>query len=202
MRNKLFCKPVEITHESELLYCKYQDPLQGTISFRSLQLSADIDMIYDWVNQPYSKRFWGLNKSRDLINETYETMLKNPLAHSFIGLFNDIPVCQVDIYAVAIDELQHHVESHPDDCGLHLLMAPPKQLQKNMSLHTLRCFLDFYFSFPMAQHLYAEPDRDNILANRLAVKAGFRCLRMINLSYKLANLWCINRKDFLSKTNR
>ena len=199
MRNKLFCKPVDVTHENEILYCRDQNA--GRVSFRSLQLSTDTSMIHNWVNQPYSKRFWGLNGSPELVQSTYEMLLNNPGAHSFIGLFNDRPVCQVDVYQVSADELSQHVEADADDCGLHLLMAPPKYLNRKISLVMLRAFLDFYFSFPMAKRMYAEPDRDNILANRLAQRAGLRYLKPISLPSKKATLYCITREDFYSPLN-
>jgi len=196
----LFCKPVEIPYDNEILYRQDFSESQGTICFRSLQLNTDLDLIHDWVNRQYARRFWQLNGTKTLVENTYAELLKNPHGHSFIGLLNDQPVCQVDLYLVAGDELQHHVEAGPDDCGLHFLMSPPNMLQKGLTVLLLRAFLDFYFSFQLAERIYAEPDKDNDLANLLARKAGFRYLKTIELSYKTANLYCLTRDHFHSTT--
>jgi len=197
---RLFCKPVNIPYENEILYRQDVPALQGTICFRSLQLSTDLDLIHGWVNQVYARRFWQLNGTKTLVENTYADLLKNPQAHSFIGLFNDQPVCQVDLYLLAGDELRHYVEAGPDDCGLHFLMSPPNLLPKGLTVLLLRAFLDFYFSFQLAGRIYAEPDKDNDLANLLARKAGFRYIKTIELSYKTANLYCLTRDHFQSTT--
>jgi RimJ/RimL family protein N-acetyltransferase len=198
---RLFCKPIEIPYENEILYQVDVPGLPGTISFRSLRLSTDLDMIHGWVNQVYARRFWQLNGTKTLVENTYADLLKNPWAHSFIGLFNDQPVCQVDLYLVAGDELRSQLDAGPDDCGLHFLMSPPSQLPKGLTVHTLQAFLGFYFSFQLAQRIYAEPDKENDLANLLARKAGFRYIKTIDMSYKTANLYCLTHDQFQSITH-
>lgn len=194
--SRLFCKPVSINYPDQLLYNTNIPDRNTNISFRSLHLETDMDFLFDWVNRPYSKRFWQLNGSRDLLHNTYQSLLNNPHAHSFIGCCNNEPVCQIDLYNVAADELKDHVIHEPDDCGLHLLMMPPEQMSKGLSLLMLQHFIRFYFSFPIAERLFAEPDSENILANRLAVKAGFTLLKKIQLSYKTANLYSITKQQF------
>lgn len=192
----IFCKPVKTTHTGELLYLGHDECRQSNISFRTLELDTDIEMLYDWVNQPYSKRFWQLNGSKTLLYNTCKSVLDNPNAHSFIGCCNEQPVCQVDLYNVAADELKDHTILEPDDCGLHLLMIPPKQSSKGLSLLMLKHFIRFYFSFPQASRLFAEPDKENTVANLLAKRVGFQFLKSIHLSYKSANLYCITKHQF------
>lgn len=194
---KLFCKPVHSIAE-EILYHKEDFRHPGTIHFRSLH-ETDFDMIHDWVNQPYAKKFWCLEGTRELIDDTYQNILQNQQAHSYIGLFNNRIVCQVDLYLVAADELKDHIEHQPDDCGLHLLMAPPRQLKRGIALTMLRAFVSYYFSFPMAKRLFAEPDRENMPANVLAQKAGFKFLKSITLSTKKATLYCIQRENIFNR---
>lgn len=188
----LFCKPP--LYAEQLLYKAHEQ--RATIAFRSLQLDTDMDLLYDWVNSPYSKHFWQLNGSKSLLYNTYQSLLDNPHAHSFIGLFNEQPVCQVDVYNVADDELSHHTDYNPHDCGMHFLMMPPKERSRGLSLTMLRHFIRFYFSFPRAEKLFAEPDRENATAGLLAVKAGFVFVKEIQLSYKTAHLYCITKEQF------
>ncbi len=198
----LFCKPVTVDYTHQLLYNQFETELNATISFRSLQLRTDIDFLHDWVNRSYTKRFWQLNGSKSLFYNTYQSLLANLNAHSFIGLCNDKPVCQVDLYNVSADELKDHTAHEPDDCGLHLLMLPPEQMCKGLSLCMLKHFIHFFFSFPVSARLFAEPDRENSFANRLAVKAGFIFLKTIQLSYKTANLYSITREQFFQSNQQ
>jgi len=193
---RLWCKPSADQLPGTLLFSRPVPELEAPLSFRSLDLALDLDRIHEWVNKAYAQKFWQLAGSRSGIETIYRGVLAGPQAHSFIGLVGDMPMCQVDLYAVVADELAAHVPALPGDCGLHLLMCPPRQMQKGWSTYALRVFQEFYFSFDQAQRLFAEPDQDNHPANQLAISTGFRFLKTIELSYKTANLYCLHREDF------
>lgn len=192
----LFCKPLPGMHSAELLFLLTDKDLNGSIAFRSLSLSNDIDTLHDWVNQPYTRRYWQLNENKESLISTYRAVLDNPLAHSFIGLFNGKMVCQVDLYNIGADELKDHVEVTPGNCGLHILMLPPRQSQKGLTESMLKAFIKFYFSFSAANCLYGEPDCRNRAANIAAKRAGFEFVKTIPLSYKTANLYAITKTHF------
>src|SRR5690348_7345624 len=104
----LFCKPLPGMQLSEILFLLNNADPNGQIAFRSLNLETDLDTIHNWVNQPYSKRYWQMNGEKSFLQATYSAVLANPQAHSFIGLFNDQLVCQIDCYHVSADELKEH----------------------------------------------------------------------------------------------
>ena len=192
----LFCKPLPGMHPTELLFLLTDQDINGTIAFRSLNLATDIDTIHDWVNQPYTRRYWQMNVDKPSLRETYTTLLNNSQTHSFIGLFNNKIVCQIDCYLVAADEIKEHVLTSPGNCGLHILMLPPRELQKGLTEAMLKAFIKFYFSFGAAQTLYGEPDHRNIAANIAAKRSGFEFQKQITLSYKTANLYSITKQQF------
>lgn len=177
--------------EEKILFKKY-GPM-GTLKIRSLLLPNDLDIIYDWVNRDYSRQFWQMNGSRKLLESTYNTLLSNPWAHPFVILYNEQLIGQVDLYLVNADELGAHVKAAANDCGLHLIMQPPKQSTKGLSEAALKTFISFYFSMPEAGALYAEPDANNQMAILLAKKAGFIFQKPIRLSYKSAHLYLIKK---------
>lgn len=193
---RLWCKPSPDDVPGTILFSRPVPELDAAFSFRSLDMSLDGDRIYRWINKAYAQKFWQLSGSRAVMENLYRGILKNPLVHSFIGLVGETPVCQVDLYAVSADELAGHIPAFPGDCGLHLLMCPPREMQKGWSTYSLRVFQEFYFSFSEAQRLFAEPDQDNHMANQLAINTGFRFLGKVELSYKTANLYCMHRADF------
>jgi RimJ/RimL family protein N-acetyltransferase len=199
-RQDLFFKPAN-GPEAGHLYWRSVPALEGDIAFRSLNLDTDLPILHDWMNQAYAKRFWQMNKTLPEIGKIYQSILENPHAHSFIGLFNERITCLIDAYQVLHDELKNHVEAETDDCGIHLLMSPPREHCRDMSFHCLREFLAFYFSFPSARHIYAEPDSRNVFANKLAIRVGLSFIREIRLSYKTANLYRLSKSEFLDTYN-
>jgi RimJ/RimL family protein N-acetyltransferase len=184
----LFCKP-----EDRKRHLYSTESLNGRLSFRSLDLEKDIDTVFSWVNQEYARAFWQMNGSKEVLKNTYRDLLDNPHAHSFIALLKDQPVGQIDLYLVEADELSNHVDTAENDCGLHILMLPPRESKKNLAKDVLSAFIEFFFSHANAGKLYAEPDAANATANLLAKNTGFTFLKEIDLSSKTANLYCILR---------
>ena len=192
---------IPLTTELPALHCKpshtgllfNKDIPQGNLAIRSLNMKEDLDTLYKWVNQDYAKKFWQMDGSREVLSTTYSMVIESLHAHSFMVLLDGRPVGQVDCYQVLSDELKNHVEANPEDCGIHILMLPPKHSARGLALEALKGFVEFYFSFSLSKKLYGEPDKDNLLANLLARKVGFQYLKEVTLSYKTANLYLITR---------
>jgi RimJ/RimL family protein N-acetyltransferase len=81
---------------------------------------------------------------------------------------------------------------------MHLLMAPNNKPVKGLTKVVVAAFLKFYFSFSIANRMYGEPDKENYRAKRLLEYLGFDFLKEINLSYKTASLYCLERENFNS----
>lgn len=193
--NWLPIKPEIENHET--LFARQIPPTGELLSIRSLNIGSDLKTIHHWVTQSYAQRFWQLNRSVNIIEGIYESVLQNPLTHSFIACIDEHPIAQIDVYAIITDELNEHIPgATAQDAGLHLLMCPPREMQKGWSKQVLLCFQEFYFGSPQTMDLYAEPDKENYHANRLAINTGFRFQKTIQLSYKTANLYRISRTDF------
>jgi hypothetical protein len=195
---RLFCKPPLEHLSSEILFSKFSPDLVDYISFRSLDMDQDIDLIHKWVNKPYAKEFWKMDGSKDHLIETYSAIAASPHAHSFIGTRGNKPICQIDVYRVLADELSNHVSVSPEDCGMHLLMAPNHNSVKGLTKIIVTAFLKFYFSFPVAQIMYGEPDSNNQKARKVLDHLGFEYLKEAALSYKTASIYRLIRKDFRS----
>lgn len=195
----LFCKPPATIDDCETL-STFRLNATDAIHLRSLNLFHYLDCIHDWVNRDYAKRFWQFAHGKKQIHDFYSGVLENPDTHSFIGLLNRKPVCQIDLYRVKADELGHHVQDcTPEDCGIHLLMMPPERRPRGLSFACLQMFLHYYFSFSEARRMYGEPDMENLPSNYLVRKLGFEFLRPIRLSYKNANLYAITKEQFYAK---
>lgn len=188
----IFCKP---SAKSNILYEQSFDPGQS-LAFRSLTIKTDINILYQWIHEPTAKKFWQLDVTKEQFQCIYQTILKSPDGHSFIGLLDQQLICQIDLYRVQADDLGKHIRCQYDDCGMHLLMAPSQIPVPGLSRMVMETFLRYYFSFPQAECLYAEPDIHNHKACRLLERTGFVFMQNIMLSSKAASLYLITRKQF------
>lgn len=188
----LFCKPA---HKAKALI---EEPFGAcqTIRIRSLDPKKDLNILHQWVNATYAKSFWQLEGDIENLRSVYQSVLRNPDSHSFIGLLDEQLVCQMDCYRVEADELGKHIRCGYDDAGMHLLMAPLEQPVPGLSRKLMEVFMRYYFSFDQAQSLYAEPDIYNHKACRLLDKCGFGFVRNVMLTSKAASLYLMTRKQF------
>jgi acetyl CoA:N6-hydroxylysine acetyl transferase len=189
----IFIKPLR--YPGDILFT------QGELAFRSFNLETDLDFIYGWVNMDYALKYWQLDGDRERVLDTYYNIQRNSNGHSFIGLLNGKPICQFDIYRVLADEIRQFVTADQHDCGFHLLMGPNEKTIPGLSLALINAMLAYYFSFPEAERMYAEPDISNMRSNYLLQRVGFQFIQGITMSYKQANLYCLTREQFQSTTH-
>ncbi len=195
----LFLKP--LYYPGEILYSRFINTLGKTISFRSFNLENDTDLIWKWVNMDYTLKYWQLDGSRQRVYDTYYDIQRNSNGHSYIGMLDDIIVCQFDVYRVLADEVQQYIPAaDKNDCGFHLLMAPNETPVHGLTSALIEVMLEYYFSFPEAMKMYAEPDIRNKRSSRLLKEAGFNFLQSIEMSYKKADLYCLHRNEFLNRS--
>jgi RimJ/RimL family protein N-acetyltransferase len=180
----------------ENVFEQYIGELNALLTLRSVNLDTDAEMLINWAGQPYAKKFWQMNEPLHHWHETYRAIQANPDAHALLACIDEEPVAQIDVYSVNASELKEHVQASDNDAGLHLLMAPPRELQKGFAFYTLRSMQHYFFSFDTAGDLYAEPDHQNVHANRLAAATGFRFVKTITLAGKIANLFRLRREEF------
>lgn len=193
----LFLKP--LYYPGKIIFSCQLPSIQKKLSFRSFDLQKDTDLIHHWVNQPYALPFWQLEGNRQRVYDLYYNIQRNSNGHSYLGLLDDQPICQFDVYRVLADELRLFVTADENDCGFHLLMAPNEQPIPGLTLMIVESFLQYYFSFPLAQRMYAEPDLTNRRSNRILQKLGFTYHQAIEMSYKTAKLYSITKEQFQLK---
>ena len=187
----LICKP---TQKNSILIEESFDRGQ-TIRFRSLDLKKDLNILHQWINAPHAK-FWQMEGTTEKIKSVYQSLLRNPEAHSFIGLLDEQLICLIDCYRVQADELGKFIRCNPGDAGIHLLMAPVENPVKGLSKKVIETFLRYYFSFDEALFIYAEPDIYNHKACMLLQKCGFSFVQNVMLESKAASVYLMTRKQF------
>ncbi|MBS1753555.1 MAG: acetyltransferase [Ferruginibacter sp.] len=187
----LFCKPTKTN--DEIVFSEFVDGINGTISFKSLNLKTELPVIHNWVNMDYTQQYWQMNGQFSQFYAMYQCMEFNPYSHSFTGFFNAKLVCQFDVYSVFADELKAHIGHEDHDCGFHLLMSPNKVPVHGLTTAIVKSFLNYYFSFPEAKRMYAEPDVNNKKSIELLEKCGFVKIKTVEMSYKRADVYLKHR---------
>jgi hypothetical protein len=144
-----------------------------TLEIRPLSLTRDIAVLHRWVNMDYAKTFWQMEGSYARIYHHYEKFLASGLGDSLMFFY-------------------------PGNIGIHLLMGPPTSPVKGLTTHVMLCGISYLFILG-AQRIIGEPDINNTNANELVKRAGFEFVKPITLSYKTANLYFLEKANFLKK---
>lgn len=170
-----------------------------TITIKPFSLIDHLDILYDWVNREYAKKFWGMHGSKKELYQHYDEFLESGRGYSLLFFIGKKPVAFVDYYQVQEDEVIKFYDFKESDFGIHLLMAPISgapisELSKNVMITCL----SFMFNLNV-DRVIGEPDINNKPANELVKKVGFRFLKEIEMSYKKANLYYYNKADFIAE---
>lgn len=173
---------------------------------RSMRMDEDIPVIFNWVNQNYALRFWQMQGSDEELAGYYKLQKEQNITSTFFVYHGIQPIALFEVYQVINTELKNYYDARPADYGIHLLMAPYKDLKllsqkiNKVSEKVLNLIVEMLFSFRSVSRVVAEPDSRNIHACRLAEKAGFTLLRQIQLPDKPANLYMITKDEFKRKS--
>ncbi|MCF3111676.1 acetyltransferase [Niabella sp. CC-SYL272] len=183
----------------------YRERLSGDqleLGIRKVDLRKDLALMYQWVNQPYAYRFWGMQGTLKKLYEFYYPKLEEGHLQLFFACITDIPVALIEVYPVLRSELAGMWNFTEADYGIHLLMAPYREIKTvissdidGLSVWVLKAVQRMLFDFSAVQRIVAEPDEQNIHACRLAEKAGFHYLKTLPLEGKVARLYMIARHE-------
>lgn len=175
------------------------------LSIHHFTPSLYLHTMHHWASAPYSSRFWQMNIPFQEFKDHYERLTKSGKYSVFVVSANNIPISQTEVYQVQNDPLSEHVEAKDSDYGIHLLMAPYRDLltffgqqTRGLAAEALVTVLDMLFGTLGATSVYAEPDIQNKHACNLAEQVGFTFLKKITLAEKEAKLYKITKKAFQS----
>jgi len=159
----------------------------------------DIKLVHEWIHQPYAHRFWNMQVTlKELTQDFFSKRISN-VSRQFLVCHQKKPIALVEVYHVIQTEVGSQYDVQRGDYGIHLLMAPPKdllylnRLLNKVSLDVLLTVTKMLFSNQSVIRIIAEPDIHNSPARNLAKKAGFAFLKDIHLSDKVASLFILSK---------
>jgi len=166
---------------------------QLRISVRPFCVATDVPILYKWMSQEYAGPLLSHTQPPQELEESYACMIECDFAQPFMGLVNDVPICQMDVYKTQQDAISLYYDARPGDYGIQLVLAP-LAIQENMIVLIKTC-LEYFFSFPEVGRIVADIDTSSEWTNMLFKKAGFRSLQNIQTSYKSSTLYVCTRSS-------
>lgn len=168
---------------------------QLKISVCPFCIATDLPVLYKWMSQEYAGPLLSRLQPPHEMEEFYATMIESDFAQPFMGLVNDVPVCQIEVCKTQQDAISLHYHARRGDYRIHLVSAP-LAVQQDMIL-LVRICLEYFFSFSEVGRIVADIDTENEWNNTLFKKAGFRHAQKIQTSYKSSTLYICTRDSFL-----
>ena len=165
---------------------------------KPLHLPRDINIIHEWVNQPYAKMFWQMDGPVETLYHYYENLLSSGTGYSLMCFLEDKPIAQVDYYQVETDEVKKHLDYSETDFGIHMIMGNYHEPIAHLTRDVMITVLAFLFTLDI-NRVIGEPDVRNEKANKLVVDVGFRFIKTIQMSYKTANLYLFSKAGFINR---
>jgi len=168
---------------------------QLKISVRPLCIATDLPVLYKWMSQEYAGLLLSHLQPPHEMEEFYATMIESDFAQPFMGLINDVPVCQIEVCKTQQDAISLYYNARPGDYRIQMVSAP-LAVQQDMILLVRTC-LEYFFSFPEAGRIVADIDTENEWNNTLFKKAGFHSTQKIQMPYGSSTLYICTRDSLL-----
>ncbi|CAM1344983.1 GNAT family N-acetyltransferase [Tenacibaculum amylolyticum] len=168
----------------------------GEMSIRPIHLDTDIELLHNWVTQPYAK-YWGmLEQTQKEVKAAYQEIEDNPHHHTFIGMLNNKPIFLMEKYEASKDMIAEHYDALESDYGMHILVAPAEKRIPQFTWHVFSTVMEYFFSLPYVNRVVVEPDANNEKIHVLNKKAGFEYQKEIALPHKTAALAFCTRESY------
>lgn len=160
---------------------------QLRITVQPLCVATDVSIVFKWMSEEYAGPLLNRPQPPQELEEFYTSMIESDFAQPFMGLVNDIPICQMDIYRMQQDVLSLSYPVKPGDYELQLMVAP-LTAQDHMLL-LLQASLEYFFSFPEVGRIIVNIENGNEYNEQLFKKAGFRGVYAIRTTYRTSTLY-------------
>ncbi|QXF35814.1 transcriptional regulator [Photorhabdus luminescens] len=170
-------------------------PEIGSFALRPLDLERDIPILTDWVNRDYA-HYWGMkDNTEQQVWEFYHDLESRHPGSVFIGIYQEQPAFLLECYRAQDDLIGKYYPAHPDDMGMHILVAPPQEKIKNFTWGIFQTIIAFIFSDPAVVRIVVEPNIHNEKIHKLNLRAGFVYQKALVLPHKTAKLAFCTREQ-------
>jgi hypothetical protein len=157
------------------------------LTVRPFCVATDTSIVFKWMSREFAGPLLTMSHPPQELEELYTSMIESDFAQPFMGLVNDTPVCQMDIYKTQQDIISLNYPARAGDFRLQLIVAP-LTAQDNMIV-LLRTCLEHFFSFPEVGRIIVDMEAGDIYLRQLFKKMGFRSLHEVRGAYGSSSLY-------------
>ena len=160
---------------------------------RPLSLDTDLPVLHNWIGGDSKQKTPLTDEETELLREAYYAIQGSDASQTFIGLVDDNPVCEIELYQVRQHAISLYYEPRAGDHYLDLLPAyTPQEYVKEL----LNKSLEYFFSYTQVERIMAEADIRNEWMNDLLKSVGFHWYQKIGLPNQVTNLYCCTHGSF------
>ena len=182
--------------KGKLVHKRYFEDSTMEIGIRAFDIATDLEVLYEWVNKDYAKKFWEMDGPIEELEEAYIKHLGVDYSHPYIGTLNGEPIFTLELYWAIKDEVGKYYAFHPGDYGFHMLIAPARKKINNFSYYALAMCMEHFFSQPQVHRMIGEASVEHAGTHNLITKVGCEFNKALTLPYKTSNLTFLNREMY------
>ncbi len=183
------------TTNKQYLFSKSIEGL-GEIKIRRFRITDDSSLLHQWVNMDYAI-FWGMQGfSLQEVELEYAKLMQPDHYDVFIGVYKDQPVFLLERYDPQQDDIKNFYKPQNDDCGVHIIVAPPVVQIPNFTWYLFNTIMDFVFKDLNINRILIEPDIRNKKMFALCQRIGFQLDKIVELPHKTAQLAFLSREQY------
>ncbi len=183
-----------IQNKEHYLFTKSFDGF-GEINIRHYRITQDSKELHQWVNQEYAV-FWGMQEfSLKQVEQEYARLMQPDHYDVFVGIYGEQTVFVLERYHPKKDAIGDLYSAKNEDCGIHIIVAPPRVKIPNFTWYIFNTIMDFVFQDPTVDRIIVEPDIRNKKMFALCQRIGFRLDKIVELPNKVAQLAFLYRES-------
>ena len=182
--------------KGSLVHKRYFENSTMEIGIRAFDITTDLEVLYEWVNKDYAKKFWEMDGPIEELEEAYIKHLGVDYSHPYIGTLNGEPIFTLELYWAIKDEVGKYYPFHPGDYGFHMLIAPANKKIKNFSYYALTMCMEYFFSHTQVHRMIGEASVEHAGTHNLITKVGCEFNKALRLPYKTSNLTFLSREMY------
>ncbi|WP_434632558.1 GNAT family N-acetyltransferase [Chromobacterium sp. CV08] len=182
------------------VYRRYLPEIGETLSFRTVDPEADLDVFHDWMNQQRVDHFWEMAGDKGTHADYLRKLLADPHSHPLIGCFDDVPFGYFEAYWAKEDRISPFYDADDYDRGCHVLVGDARYRGPGRFPLWIRGIVHYLFvDEPRCRRIVGEPRVDNTRFIEHLQNHGFVKRKEFDFPHKRAALVVMERDVFFDQ---
>ncbi|WP_244532033.1 GNAT family N-acetyltransferase [Methylocapsa palsarum] len=189
--------PLRRRQPAGVVYARYIPWLDQSVSFRVLDVDADLERYNRWMNDPRIDAIWDEAGDLGRHRAYLEARLADPHVLPLIGCFDESPFGYFEIYWAKENRLGPYYPSEDYDRGWHVAVGEDAFRGRAWITAWLPSLMHFMLlDDPRTQRIVGEPSATHSQQIRNLEKAGFAKIKHFDFPHKRALLVMLLRERF------